>query len=382
MKARYTVEQIQALVEAGIALTSELSLEVILQKLVDIAREQANARYAALSVLGADGTISRFATSGISNQQRERIGRIPEGHGLLGVLLHEGESLLLTDLSRDPRFRGFPPNHPPMKSLLGVPVFSKGRVIGNLYLTEKLDGEGFVDSDEEIVRMLATQAAAAIETSRLQEQLESLARLEERERIAMDLHDGVIQSVYATALHLEDASEQLAKAPEESMALIDKSIDSLHQVIKDIRAYIFDLRVQVSEVEDLASGIRKLADTVRINTLMDVQVEIREPGRLDAGQALGLFHIAQEALNNVSKHSHATMVSIRLSKNNGRVALQIEDNGTGFDPDEKKSGEGQGLRNIRDRARALGAETTIDSRAGQGTMIRVELPQTSQQDAS
>jgi signal transduction histidine kinase len=230
------------------------------------------------------------------------------------VLLREGESLRLADMSQDPRSCGFPAHHPPMKSLLGVPVLSRGRIIGNLYLTEKQGGAAFEDSDEEIVRMLATQAAAAIETGRLQEQLESLARLEERERIAMDLHDGVIQSVYATALQLEDAGERLSEAPDQAGVVMDKAIDTLHQVIKDIRSYIFELRAQVSEVEDLPGAIRDLAETLRVNTLMSVDVQVTPPpkGQLTEAQAVGLFHIAQEALNNVSKHSRATSVSIKL----------------------------------------------------------------------
>src|SRR5438552_967053 len=137
MGTSYTIEQIRALVEAGIALTSELSLEVILQKLVEIARSQANSRYAALSVLEADDRIAQFVTSGIGDAERARIGHIPEGRGLLAVLLRKGESLRLADISQDPRSCGFPPNHPPMKSLLGVPVLSRGRIIGNLYLTDK-----------------------------------------------------------------------------------------------------------------------------------------------------------------------------------------------------------------------------------------------------
>ena len=376
MGASYTVAQIQALVEAGIALTSELSLEVILQKLVEIARSQVNSRYAALSVLAPDGRIERFFTSGIGDAERARIGHIPEGHGLLGVLLREGESLRLADMSKDPRSCGFPPHHPPMKSLLGVPVLSRGRIIGNLYLTDKQGSPAFEDTDEEIVRMLATQAAAAIETGRLQEQLESLARLEERERIAMDLHDGVIQSVYATALQLEDAGEKLLREPQEAGQVIDKAIDTLHQVIKDIRSYIFELRAQVSEVEDLPGAMRDLAETLRVNTLMDVDLEIDTPapGQLSQAQALGLFHIAQEALNNVSKHSRATAVSIRLNCRNGRAGLEVEDNGTGFETHGAASTERHGLRNIRDRARSLAANLFIDSDLGRGTVIRVELP--------
>jgi GAF domain-containing protein len=142
MGVSYTVAQIRALVEAGIALTSELSLEVILQKLVEIARSQVNSRYAALSVLAPDGRIERFFTSGIGEAERARIGHIPEGHGLLGVLLREGESLRLAEMSQDPRSGGFPPHHPAMKSLLGVPVLSGGRIVGNLYLTDKQGGAG------------------------------------------------------------------------------------------------------------------------------------------------------------------------------------------------------------------------------------------------
>ena len=362
--------------EAGIALTSELSLDGILQKLVDVARQQVGARYAAISVLDTNGDIAEFVTSGITDKERARIGHIPYGRGLLGVLLHEGTSLRLPDMAKDPRSGGFPPNHPPMKSLLGVPVVSRGEIIGNLYLTDKQRNEPFDERDEEIVRLLATQAAAAIETSRLREQLESLARLHERERIAMDLHDGVIQTVYAVTLHLEDAADKVSQAPDEVRPVIDQSIENLHQVIKDIRSYIFDLRAQVSEVDDLPGAIRELAETLRVNTLVDVKVQIDDRARklLEQDQALGLFHIAQEALNNVSKHAQATAVSIELRAANGTVGLSVIDNGAGFDAGTTAGAEKHGLRNIRDRARAMGATFSIDSKRGAGTRITVELP--------
>ena len=377
MVTSYTAEDIRALVEAGIALTSELSLDGILQKLVDVARQQVGARYAAISVLDERGEIDEFVTSGITEEQRAQIGHIPYGRGLLGVLLHEGTSLRLADIATDPRSGGFPPHHPPMKSLLGVPVVSRGAIIGNLYLTDKQQGEAFDEREEEIVRLLATQAAAAIETSRLREQLESLARLHERERIAMDLHDGVIQTVYAVALHLEDAADRVSQSPGEVRPVLDQSINNLHQVIKDIRSYIFDLRAQVSQVDDLPGAILELAETLRVNTLIDVRMEIdnRVSERLEHDQALGLFHIAQEALNNVSKHSQATAVSITLAAVKGAVGLQVEDNGAGFQTGKASGGaERHGLRNIRDRARGMGAKLSIDSKPGGGTRVRVELP--------
>lgn len=376
MVVSYTVDDIRALVEAGIALTSELSLDVILQKLVDVARRQVSARYGALSVLDDEGRITQFVTSGISDDERARIGHIPVGKGLLGVLLHEGTGLRLADIGGDPRSVGFPPNHPPMKSLLGVPVVSRGRVIGNLYLTDKEGETPFGDRDEEIVRLLSTQAAAAIETSRLQGSLESLARLEERERIAMDLHDGVIQTVYAVALQLEDAVDRVTSDAEEVRPTLDGAIENLHQVIKDIRSYIFDLRAQVSQVDDLPGAIRELAETLRVNTLMDVQVEIVMPPQhpLQQNEAIGLFHIAQEALNNVSKHSGATAVSVRLTAGGRGVSLEVEDSGKGFDSRGRASAEKHGLRNMKDRARSMGARLSIDSEAGRGTVVRVALP--------
>ena len=375
MGTSYTADDIRALVEAGIALTSELSLDAILQKLVDVARRQVSARYAAISVLEDQDGIAQLATSGMTAEERARIGDIPRGKGLLGVLLHEGASLRLADMATDARAGGFPPNHPPMRSLLGVPVVSRGRIIGNLYLADKQGGETFDDRDEEIVRLLATQAAAAIETSRLQDSLESLARLEERERIAMDLHDGVIQTVYAVALHLEDAADRVSEAPEEVQPTLNEAIDKLHQVIKDIRSYIFDLRAQVSEVDDLPGAIRELAETLRVNTLMNVRVEMALPTSklLEQDEAVGLFHITQEALNNVSKHSGATAVSIKLAGARGGVSLEVADNGKGFDARGGGSAEKHGLRNIKDRARGMGAKVSIDSEIGCGTRVRVEL---------
>jgi two-component system, NarL family, sensor histidine kinase DevS len=372
----YTVQDIRALVEAGIALTSELSLDGILQKLVDVARRQVGARYAAISVLDENSEIAEFVTSGITQEERARIGHIPYGRGLLGVLLHEGTGLRLPDMAKDPRSGGFPPNHPPMKSLLGMPVVSRDVIIGNLYLTDKQQQEAFDERDEEIVRLLATQAAAAIETSRLREQLESLARLHERERIAMDLHDGVIQTVYAVTLHLEDAADRVSQTPDDVRPVLEQAIDSLHQVIKDIRSYIFDLRAQVSEVDDLPGAIRGLAETLRVNTLMDVQVNIDERVResLERDQALGLFHIAQEALNNVSKHSQATAVSIELAAASGAIRLEVTDNGNGFDTEVAAGAERHGLRNIKDRARGMGARLSIDSKPGAGTRIEARIP--------
>lgn len=376
-EARYSAEDIRALVEASVSLTSELTLDTVLQKVVDVARGQIRAKYAALSVLNSEGGIQRFVTSGITEEERAAIGEIPSGHGLLAVLLHSGATLRLDDLTQDPRSVGFPPNHPPMKSLLGVSVVSRGQVLGNLYLTEKEGAIGFDERDEDLLRLLSTQAAVAITNAQLHEKLESLARLEERDRIGMDLHDGAIQSIYAVVLHLEDVCDQLPDSADGLKVDVERAMDDLNKVIKDIRSYIFDLRPQLSHVDDLPRALAQLVEQFRVNTLVTITLGVSDPFEGVGGEApaLALFHIAQEALNNVSKHSKATGVAVRLASTAQSVTLEVEDNGVGFDvPTEGIPSFRNGLRNMRDRARSVGAELTYDSRPGRGTSVRAELP--------
>lgn len=372
----FTTPELRALTEAGINLTSELSLDKVLQKVVDVARDLVKAKYGAMSVLNDQGEIVQFLTSGISQEERVRIGHIPYGRGLLGVILKEGATLRMEDLQDDPRSAGFPPNHPEMRSLLGLPVVWKDRVIGNLYLTEK-EGGPFTERDEEIVRLLSTQAAVAIRNAELLAQVESMARLEERDRIAMDLHDGVIQSIYAVVLQLEDVVERVERTPTAQKS-IDRAINSLNSVIKDIRSYIFDLRPRVSSVEDLPEAIEQLAQGLKVNTLIeaDVEVDVKVNGRLSDTQALGLYHIAQEALNNIGKHSKATRAHVKLMSDGQSLRLEVSDNGRGFAGEEDSEHVGQGIRNMRDRARTLGATLTFDSAPGRGTTIRVLMPLT------
>jgi GAF domain-containing protein len=174
--------RLRALVETGVAITSELSIDALLQRLVESASELTGARYAALGVIDRGGAeLERFLTTGIDAETKAAIGDLPRGRGILGVLIREDEPLRLHNIGDDPRSVGFPPNHPPMKTFLGVPVHLRGVAYGNLYLTEKAGGEDFTDEDQELVELLASQAAVAIENARLYEaattwsrQLESL----------------------------------------------------------------------------------------------------------------------------------------------------------------------------------------------------------------
>src|SRR6476646_262620 len=186
--------RLRALVEAGINVSSELSLDAVLQRIVEAAAEITGAPFAALGVIDRSGLqLERFVTTGIPPEGRAAIGDLPRGRGILGVLIHDARPLRLDDLSKDPRSVGFPPNHPPMHSFLGVPVMTRGIAFGNLYLAEKQPAGGFTEEDEEIVTLLAAQAAVAIENAG-SVQRDALRRAVqaqevERRRLARELHD-------------------------------------------------------------------------------------------------------------------------------------------------------------------------------------------------
>jgi transcriptional regulator with GAF, ATPase, and Fis domain len=159
--------QLAALDEASVVIASELSLDRVLQRIVDIVRELSGARYAALGVLGPDGYLTDLITSGLSEEERAAIGPLPRNHGILGLMLRDGQPVRVSNLAAEPRRTGFPPHHPQMSKLMGVPIASGSTIIGNLYLADKLDGAEFTDDDERLIVLLAAHAAVAIENARL-----------------------------------------------------------------------------------------------------------------------------------------------------------------------------------------------------------------------
>jgi signal transduction histidine kinase len=340
---------------------------------VELSREITGARYGAMAVLAPDGSIADFITSGITEEERAMLGDPPAGHGLLGVIIHEGETLRLADLTKDPRSHGFPPNHPTMTSLLGVPVLSKGRIIGNLYLTDKQEGT-FTESDEEMVRTFAANAAVAVENSRLQEKMRSLAVLQERERIGMDLHDGIIQSIYAVALGLEATSEDVTDRPADARTGIDRAIERLNDVITDVRSYIFKLGADRS-AHDLVAALANLAKEFKINSLVETSVDVAgDLPQLEPDQQEAIYHVAQEALANARRHARASAVTVSLRPQNGFVRLRVTDNGEGFDPSAETSETHRGMRNMMARAKAVDGTVRIESEPRQGTMVELNVP--------
>ncbi|MCH7718000.1 MAG: GAF domain-containing sensor histidine kinase [Chloroflexi bacterium] len=366
--------ELAAINEASLALSSELDLPSLLQRVVDLSRQVTDARYGALAMLDEEGKIAQFLTSGISREERQRMGRLPEGRGLLGVVIREGETLRVDHIAEDPRSSGFPPHHPVMISFIGLPIRYEDRIVGDLYLTNKNGGEPFTRQDEGVLRAFAAHAAIAIENARLYGQVQDLVVLEERDRIGMDLHDGVIQSLYATGLTLENCLEDLAQDPAQVQPQLQQAIERLNQVIIDIRSYIFNLRPSVLAGTDLAGAVGGLLQELKVNALLDVQL-IEEPEAcrgLSEEQIDALFHVAQESLANVRKHARAASVTARLERGNGAFRMTIADDGVGFDP--ARPGGGQGLHNMRERVDALGGRLQVESSDGQGARLTIELP--------
>ena len=366
---------LDALDEATRAISAELDLDRVLQLIVDRARELVGARYAALGVLDETGEgIAQFITSGMSAEQRRRIGDLPRGRGILGLLIREGRSIRIPDITTDPRRSGFPPHHPVMRSFLGVPVPVKGRPIGNFYLTDKESAAEFSLADQRLVERFALHAGIAIENARLHEQVRRLAVVMERDRIEKDLHDGIIQRLYATSLSLEDVPELVRVEPAEAASRVERAIDALHDTIAELRAFIHGLRSFDEAGDDLASRLAGLVGEFRRTTLIDAELETTGAlPPLEPEAAHHLLQIAREALSNVARHSGAIRARVELHADR-EIRLVVADDGRGFEPLAEHDPARRGLRNIAERATALGGTAEIESAPGSGTRIIVAVP--------
>jgi signal transduction histidine kinase len=372
------VGEVQAALDAAVrGIAGLLPVDEVLQLIVDRVRPLVGAQYAALGIVDASGRIERFPTSGMDDATRHRIGALPEGHGMLGLIIRENRSFRIPDISTDPRRYGFPANHPPMTSFLGVPITVKGITVGRVYLTNKIGADEFSEEDRSLVETFALHAGIAMENARLHEQLQRLAVVDERERISQDLHDGIIQNMYAVGLSLEDVPDLMANDRDEAAARVERAIDSIHLAIQDIRTFIFGLRPGLLEGTSLVGGLAALVEECRHNTIIEIELKmpdaLPEPTSEITGQLLG---IVSESLSNVVRHSRASRAKVSLAAldNGADLELTIEDNGIGFDPGGVVKLGHQGLANTRARADQIGGTVTIDSRADAGTRVIVLVP--------
>jgi two-component system, NarL family, sensor histidine kinase DevS len=544
-------ERLAALHRASLELVQDISLESLLERIATVACEQAQARYAAVGVLGEKGELAQFITVGMTPEEVKRMAHIPHGTGLIGVLMRSSEPIRIPDINSDPRRVGFPKHHPEMDSFLGVPIRLGEQALGQIYLTNKLDGPEFTLDDQQVIETLASYAAVAIANARLYQQLSErdriltqrnnnqalvnelastlasstdideildkaltqvidtlhleagevylrqedgnnlvlaihrspliesmwnkhqykigegvvgmtakndqpslislpssdgrdlnkkilescftqlacfpltgrrgvlgvlcvatchpqpleemeiqfisalcswvgtaieniglnlqqrrLAVLEERERIGMDLHDGIIQSIYAVGLTLEHARLLMNEDPQQAHQRIEQAVSDLNSTIRDIRAYILDLRPRHMHDENLMQGLQRLVNEFRANTLVEVRLEGPPDGleKMPEAEAVALFHICQEALANIAKHARAHHVEVALWSVAGRALLEIRDDGRGFDVDKVKQTLGHGLSNMQTRAHNAGGDIDISTEPNEGTVVLAWVP--------
>ena len=374
-------EKLRRLMAAVLMITADVELSDLLRDLVREARSLVGARYAALGVLNSTRTaLEQFLTAGLTEEEEARIGARPTGRGVLGLLITEPAPLRITNLEDDPNRYGFPPNHPPMTTFLGVPIRVRGEVYGNLYLTDK-DGDAvssdtdggaaFTDEDEALAEAFALAAGIAIENHRLHEQVRVMSVLEDRDRIARDLHDRVIQRVYAVGMSLDSATR--LSDTRQVTERITRAVDELDATITEIRSAIFELS-QSSVPGGLRRSVLHLADTLA--ETLGVRPEVRFSGAVDndVPQPIGdhVLAVVREGLTNAGKHAGARHLVVQVGVTD-RVTVEVIDDGTGIELPLPGS-SGLGLVNLRERAKKLGGTFEIFPGPDTGTRLVWSVP--------
>ena len=364
-------QQLRRLLDAVMAVASDLGLATVLERIVNAAAELAGARYGALRVLDPTRThLVEFITVGLDDTQRAAIGEMPKGHGLLGVLITDPRPIRVPDLNEHTERFGFPANHPPMTSFLGVPLYVRGEVFGNLYLTDKADGSAFTDIDEELVSSLAAAASIAIENARLHDRTNELSLLAERERIGRELHDTVVQRLFATGLGMQGTA-RLTDRPEVRDRL-QKHIAELDETIRQIRSAIFELDAPRLIGRSLRRDILDL--TAESARMLGFDPVVHLDGPIDTlvpeSMIATILAVVREALSNVARHANAEHVDV-VVRAGSALLIEISDDGSGYAP---HAGSGNGLRNMASRAAEHGGDFEITPGGGGGAVVRWSVP--------
>ncbi len=368
---------LKAVSDAVLAVASRLSVDEVLQQLVDCARELVEARYAALGIPDGAGGFRRFLVSGMTSELVEAMGPLPRTHGMLGAMLETDGAYLTDDIHRDARFRGWWPRaHPDMRSFLGVPIVAPEGVIGAFYLTEKETAPTFDAHDRELIELLAAHAAIAITNARLYERSRELSILSERNRLALELHDVVSQKLFSLNLAAEAATTLLDRGPEEARPQLERVRDLARDALAELRALIFGLRPAELERDGLNGVLRKEATMLQRVHGVKVQVDADgEPPHLEPACAGEILRIVEEALHNAVRHAQADTVTVRLHGAGRELHIEVADDGIGFDPtDPELRSHHLGLTSMEERARELGGRLTLAASPGNGTVVSLEVP--------
>lgn len=355
--------RLTALSEAVIDIAKGEDLKASLRRLVENAIEISGATYGALGALAKDGSLEEFTYVGISEETADEMPTFPEGKGLLGHLLTHPTPLRVNPIKSHPASVGFPEGHPAMNSFLGVPIRIRDEIYGSLYLTEKRGGEDFTEEDEQLVSALASAAGVAIDNARGQEAQHRVIVLAERERIAQDLHDLVIQRLFAMGLSLQAITKD-PDLPERDLERVREAIDNLDSTVQQIRNSVFALQTRDSE-HSLRSRIQAEINSLRSSSPMIISCEFNGPvDTVITGELVEqVFAVVRELLSNAIKHSHAQTVEVQIVALISGCEVRVIDDGVGFEDGVRRSG----LINLAGRAEKLGGSFEIHKLSHGGT---------------
>lgn len=364
--------KLRRLLDAVLMIEADIELSVLLRHFVEEACALVEARYGALGVLNEARTgLEQFLTVGLSDSDEDLIGARPTGRGVLGLLITEPAPLRLADLAMHPDSYGVPSNHPAMKSFLGVPVRVRNEVYGNLYLTDKVGVAKFSAEDEALAEALAQAAGIAIENNRLHDRVRMLSVSDDRERIARDLHDRIIQRIFAVGLKLQEAAR--LRDVGQVVTRIEAAIDGLDLTMNEIRTAIYELGTSALP-GGLRRGVLEIAN--ELAPVLGARADIFFHGAIDNGVsqriADNIFAVLREALTNAGKHSSGSRFTVTLSVGDA-VTLEVTDNGVGME-DRIHATTSLGLANIRKRAERLDGDFSVKPLETGGTKLVWSVP--------
>jgi signal transduction histidine kinase len=370
-------DALESMSEAVLAIAAEREVDPVLRQMVRAARELAGARYAALGIPDGEGAFAQFITDGMSDELIAAMGPLPRTHGLLGAMLESPDSYRTADIRRDPRFRGWWPRaHPQMRSFLGVPIVARGEIVAAFYLTDCEGADEFSEADQRLIEMLAAHAALAIENARLLERSRELSIVEERNRLARELHDAVSQKLFGLVLGAESAATLLDRDAGAAAEQVARLGELAQDALAELRGLIFELRPASLEDEGLAATLRKQIDMLERVHGRAIELRITGAAKAAPDAAAEVLRIAQQALDNALRHADAERIELRLQGRDGRLTVTVADDGVGFDPAAPGLRSRRlGLTSMEERARALGGTLVVVSRPGEGTTVTLEVPQ-------
>ncbi|MFF9062836.1 GAF domain-containing sensor histidine kinase [Streptomyces sp. NPDC101213] len=377
-----------AVSSALLAMSRHLEVRDVLKTIVASARELLDAQYAALGVPDDHGGFAQFVVDGVDEDRWKAIGPLPRQHGILAAMLHEAKAERLADVREDPRFEGWPAAHPEMSDFLGLPVRDGDEVIGALFLANKrcpdgaypprsepTGGCGFTEDDEELLAILAQHAAIALTNARLYERSRELTIVEERSRLAHELHDAVSQKLFSLRLTAQAAATLVDRDPARAKGELQQVAVLAAEATDELRAAVVELRPAALDEDGLVATLRTQIQV--LDRAHSARVTFTGHGvrALPAAQEEAFLRVAQEALHNALRHSGAEHVEVTLHKRGPDTVLRVVDDGSGFDPTTvRRAGRHLGLVSMRDRAGGVGGSLTVRSAPGRGTTIEMEAP--------